>query len=61
MIEKFFLAVAIFCAIEGAIYALFPSQMRRILREVIEMSDQHIRLMGFIGLIFGVILVAVLE
>ena len=46
--------------LEGAVWAIFPSQMRRAYREVIEMmDDKALHIGGLVCVAIGVILVTV--
>lgn len=57
MLEKLFLAIGLVLALEGALYALFPTFLRAMLRRVDLVSDSELRVGGLIALLGGVILV----
>ena len=57
MLEKLFLAIGLVLALEGALYALFPTFLRAMLRRVDSVSDAELRLGGLIALAGGVALV----
>lgn len=57
MLEKLFLAIGLVLAFEGALYALFPTFFRAMLRRVDSVSDMELRLGGLIALAGGVALV----
>jgi len=46
-------AFALFLVIEGALYALFPAAMKRMIAEVLEMPDGLIRNIGMIAAAVG--------
>lgn len=53
--EDFLTALALLFVIEGALYALFPETMRRMLTQVIELPEQRMRLVGVIFAVAGVL------
>ena len=57
MLEKLFLAIGLVLALEGAVYALFPTFLRAMLRRVELVSDSELRIGGLIALAIGVVLV----
>tara|TARA_B100001057_G_scaffold144609_1_gene144521 strand:+ start:134 stop:322 length:189 start_codon:yes stop_codon:yes gene_type:complete len=57
LIDKVLLALGLVLALEGAVYALFPTFLRRIVRGVDMVSDVQLRLGGLIALVAGVVLV----
>jgi len=44
-------------AFEGAVYALFPTFLRRIVRQLDMVNDAQLRFGGLVALISGVVLV----
>ena len=57
LIDKVLLALGLVLALEGAVYALFPTFLRRIVRQLDMVNDAHLRLGGLFALIAGVVLV----
>ncbi|MBL71526.1 MAG: ubiquitin-binding protein [Rhodobiaceae bacterium] len=57
MIEKLFLAIGLVLAFEGALYALFPSFLRSIVRQIDSVSDAALRNGGLVALLIGVVFV----
>ncbi len=55
--EKLILAIGLVLALEGALYALFPSFLRAMLRQLETVSDSQLRIGGLIALALGVIIV----
>ena len=51
------LALGLVLALEGAAYALFPTFLRRIVRQVDMVNDAQLRLGGLVALVAGVLLV----
>lgn len=45
-------------ALEGALWALFPTVMRRVMRELVEKSPESLRRYGLLGIGLGLLLVA---
>ncbi|KJS37672.1 MAG: hypothetical protein VR70_11915 [Rhodospirillaceae bacterium BRH_c57] len=54
---EFLTALALALAIEGAVYALFPGPMRRMIARVQEMPDSALRIGGVIACGLGVVAV----
>jgi len=50
-------ALALVLVIEGALYALFPTRMRELLVQVLEMPDHVVRRSGLVAVVLGVFLV----
>lgn len=46
-------AFALFLVLEGALYALFPAAMKRMIAEVLRMPDEVIRNFGMIATAVG--------
>jgi uncharacterized protein YjeT (DUF2065 family) len=57
MLEKLFLAVGLVLAFEGALYALFPSFLRSMVKQIDVVSDSALRNGGLVALGTGVGLV----
>ena len=57
LINKVFLALGLVLALEGTVYALFPTFLRRIVRQVDMVNDVQLRLGGLVALVAGVVLV----
>ena len=57
MLEKLFLAVGLVLAFEGALYALFPSFLRYMVKQIDVVSDSALRNGGLVALGIGVGLV----
>ncbi len=57
LIGKVLLALGLVLAFEGAVYALFPTFLRRIVRQVDMVNDAKLRLGGLVALVSGVVLV----
>jgi len=55
--EKLILAIGLVLALEGALYALFPSFLRAMLNQLETVSDSQLRIGGLIALALGVIIV----
>jgi uncharacterized protein YjeT (DUF2065 family) len=55
--EKLILAIGLVLALEGALYALFPSFSRAMLKQLETVSDSQLRIGGLIALALGVIIV----
>lgn len=57
MITKLLLGVGLVLVIEGSLYALFPSFLRRMLQQLETISDAQLRVGGLLALFVGVGLV----
>ena len=57
LIDTVMLALGLVLALEGAAYALFPTFLRRIVRQVDMVNDAQLRLGGLVALVAGVVLV----
>lgn len=57
MLEKLFLAIGLVLAFEGALYALFPSFLRSMVKQIDAVSDATLRNGGMVALSIGVGLV----
>ncbi|MGB1117142.1 MAG: DUF2065 family protein [Parvibaculales bacterium] len=57
LIDKVLLALGLVLAFEGAVYALFPTFLRTIVRQLDMVNDAQLRLGGLVALVAGVVLV----
>ena len=57
LIDTVLLALGLVLAFEGAVYALFPTFLRRIVRQVDMVNDAQLRFGGLVALVSGVVLV----
>lgn len=48
-------ALALVLVIEGGLYALFPTGMRRIMVQMQEIPESRLRAMGLVGAVVGVL------
>ena len=55
--SDFLTALALAVAIEGALYALFPDTMKKMLVRVLEQPQSHLRTAGLVAAVAGVSLV----
>jgi uncharacterized protein YjeT (DUF2065 family) len=55
--DVFILALAIFLLFEGAMYALFPDQTKKMLSSVMSMETNNLRIIGLIMVSIGVLLI----
>lgn len=51
------LAIGLVLAVEGALYALFPIALKRMITYIAELTEDKIRVVGLLALGVGVILV----
>jgi len=57
LIDTVLLALGLVLAFEGAVYALFPTFLRTIVRQLDMVNDAQLRLGGLVALVAGVVLV----
>ena len=57
LIDTVLLALGLVLAFEGAVYALFPTFLRTIVRQLDMVNDVQLRLGGLVALVAGVVLV----
>ncbi|MEC7163567.1 MAG: DUF2065 family protein [Pseudomonadota bacterium] len=57
LIDTVLLALGLVLAFEGTVYALFPTFLRRIVRQLDMVNDAQLRLGGLVALVAGVVLV----
>jgi uncharacterized protein YjeT (DUF2065 family) len=55
--EDLFTALGLVLVIEGALYALFPEGMQRMMKQVMEVSPAMLRGLGLAGAVFGFVVV----
>ncbi|WP_138379416.1 DUF2065 domain-containing protein [Luteithermobacter gelatinilyticus] len=48
------MALGLVLVIEGILYALFPEQMRRMMRAALELSEMSLRISGLVAVILGI-------
>lgn len=53
-------ALGLCFALEGALWALFPDGMRRVLRELLKKPPETLRLYGLTGIVLGLLLLVAL-
>jgi uncharacterized protein YjeT (DUF2065 family) len=53
--QDFLTGLALVLVIEGALYALFPGGMRRMMAQLQEIPENRLRTMGLLGAVIGVI------
>ncbi|OUR79576.1 hypothetical protein A9Q83_04035 [Alphaproteobacteria bacterium 46_93_T64] len=61
MLETVLLAGALVLFFEGALYALFPDGMKRMMISVLQTSSLNLRIFGLLSAIFGVVCVWLLK
>ncbi|MFW2436423.1 MAG: DUF2065 domain-containing protein [Parvibaculales bacterium] len=57
MLAKLCLALGLVLAFEGALYALFPTLLRSMMKQIETVSDSQLRIGGLAALSLGVLLV----
>ena len=55
--DIFIMAVAVFLLFEGAIYALFPEQTKRMLTIIMSIDTNNLRIFGLIMVTSGAIII----
>lgn len=58
LIEVLLIAIGGSLALEGAAWAIFPSQMRRIYQEAFASGDRVLHLTGLVSVAIGVLMIA---
>jgi len=61
LLETVLLAGALVLFFEGALYALFPDGMKRMMISVLQTSSLNLRIFGLLSAIFGVVCVWLLK
>ncbi len=56
-----FAALGLMFVIEGAMYALFPEAMKRMVLQLLALQPSHIRFAGLTFAIFGFLIIAVIR
>jgi uncharacterized protein YjeT (DUF2065 family) len=56
-LQELLTALGLAVAIEGALYALFPAVMKKVLREALEQPENMLRLAGLVAAVVGVAIV----
>lgn len=59
--DDFLTAIGLVLVLEGAVYALFPSGMKRVLALVLEEPDERVRVLGLVSAAFGLLLLYLLR
>lgn len=57
MTAEFLMALGLVFVIEGLLYALVPSHLKRMLQKMRELSDDQLRMGGLSAIAFGVVIV----
>ena len=55
--KELIIAFGLFLFIEGILYALFPSKMKRMLQKLNEVNNNHLRTGGFMFAVIGFIII----
>lgn len=58
---EFLTALGLMFVLEGAVYALFPDHMKRMVLQIMALQTNHIRAGGLVFALFGFIIIAVLR
>lgn len=61
MIEQIFLAIGLVLFFEGALYALFPDGMKKMMQTMLQLPSASIRIYGLIAAVAGVVTVWLLK
>jgi len=59
--DQIFTAVGLLLFIEGLLYTMFPGSMKKMLNSMKDLSEQKLRLGGFIFAIIGFIIIAYIK
>jgi hypothetical protein len=59
--EDFITAIGLLFVIEGALYALFPITMRKMIAQALSMPVGQMRIAGVIAATFGLLIVALVR
>lgn len=59
--EDFLTAIGLVLVLEGAVYALFPSGVKRVLALVLQEPDERLRFWALISAAFGLLLLYLLR
>lgn len=55
--QTIFLAIGLVFILEGVGYAAFPGQMRRVMGRLMETGDETLRVIGFIAVLMGLVVI----
>lgn len=61
MAEKLFIAFSLMLVVEGMMPFLAPSRWRETMLRLMTLSDQQIRVMGLVSMLFGVALLYIVN
>ena len=59
--DEIFTAIGLLLFIEGIFYSIFPSGMKKMLNSMKDLSEQKLRVGGFIFAIIGFIIIAYIK
>jgi len=59
--DEIFTAVGLLLFIEGILYTIFPGGMKKMLNSMKDLSEQRLRIGGFIFAIIGFIIIAYIK
>jgi len=59
--DEIFTAIGLLLFIEGMFYSIFPSGMKKMLNSMKDLSEQKLRVGGFIFAIIGFIIIAYIK
>lgn len=59
--DEIFTAVGLLLFIEGILYTIFPGRMKKMLNSMKDLSEQRLRIGGFIFAIIGFIIIAYIK
>ncbi len=59
--DEIFIAVGLLLFIEGILYTIFPVSMKKMLNSMKDLSEQKLRVGGFIFAIIGFIIIAYIK
>jgi uncharacterized protein len=57
MTESIWMALGLVLVIEGLTYALVPAKMQQMMRSLLELPPEHLRVMGTVVLALGVFVI----
>ena len=61
MLELILLAFALVLFFEGALYALFPDGMKRMMVSVLQMPSNNLRITGVVAAVIGVVIIGLIK
>lgn len=59
--DDFLTAIGLVLVLEGAVYALFPSGMKRVIALVLEEPDERVRVLGLASAAIGLVVLYLLR